>query len=133
MTGQKVWDRFYYKTYSIPFITWNAKEGQNLKRIVSTLKTFWRVKEEIELTEEQEIKALDHFLGTINDEFVLNSLSPSMVYSQMNRLLIDAYAKPLYKGKGERIRSKVVTKSIDQIAQENSIKDGYNRLRNNDK
>lgn len=130
MTAQKVWDRFYYKTYSIPFITWNAKEGQNLKRIISALKTFWKVKEEIILDEAQEIEALDHFLNSIVDPFVLDSLSPSMVYSQMNRLLIDAYAKPRFNGGAKRIRSRTIAKTPEQIAEEFKILEGYNRLRN---
>lgn len=130
MSFQEVWNEYFESIHSIPFISWNAKEGQNLNRLVKTIQTFWKVTESVELDEDESEEALRHFLKTIRDEFVLNALTPSIVYSQVSKLLIDAYSKRVRKPISETvIKAQALTKTPEQLEEEQRIREGYERLK----
>ena len=127
MNYQDIFKDAYQKKVGIPFLQWSGKEGKCLKELYALLPVFWKEFKQIEINEPQQLQAFEHFLESIDDDFVLASFTPSVILACFNSLAQQAYGK---HKKPNVIRFTFDLPTDEEIKEIQQIKKGYKRLKN---
>jgi hypothetical protein len=128
MTYQEIFKDAYLEKVGIPFMQWGGREAKSLKDLFAMVHTFWLEFKGINLDDEQHLDGFKDFLEGIEDDYILNTFTPSNIYSSFNQLAQAHYGKT-YAKKDKTVKYTFELPTDEALKEIELIKEGYKRLK----